>query len=136
MKKNLAAIMALGISSLVLSGCVINVGDGEHDKNNMHPQGWEHAQAENRKHIEELRLGMNKHQVLDLMGRPDINEAFLIQKSTSENEDEAGQEVQVLFYRTQHNSGDGKTTKDECTPLVFKAGKLIGWGDKAYRYVH
>jgi hypothetical protein len=39
----------------------------------------------------------------------------------------------VLFYRTHRRDGDGVTTKDECTPLVFKNGLLIGWGDAAYQ---
>ena len=46
-----------------------------------------------------------------------------------------GETVQVLFYRTHHQKSDGKTTKDECTPLVFKQNRLTGWGDKAYQYL-
>ncbi|MCL1076756.1 DUF3192 domain-containing protein [Parashewanella spongiae] len=132
MKTKFIAMTVLTMATIGLSGCVINVGEGEYDKNSIHPKGWEYAQKQNRQHIEELTLGMSKERVLSLMGRPDINEAFL----TTKNEGEEGQEVQVLFYRTQHNSGDGKTTKDECTPLVIKNGKLVGWGEKAYRYVH
>jgi len=32
--------------------------------------------------------------------------------------------------------GDGITTKDECTPLVFRNGNLVGWGDSAYSLMH
>ena len=40
---------------------------------------------------------------------------------------------EVLFFRTHRTHSDGETTKDECTPLVFRDGVLIGFGDKAYR---
>ena len=42
----------------------------------------------------------------------------------------------VLYYRTQKTMGDGITTKDECTPLVFRNGNLVGWGDSAYSLMH
>ncbi|WP_351079613.1 DUF3192 domain-containing protein, partial [Shewanella sp. CAL98-MNA-CIBAN-0140] len=38
---------------------------------------------------------------------------------------------QVLFYATHSIHSDGKMTKDECTPLVFKNDKLVGIGASA-----
>jgi len=56
----------------------------------------------------------------------DFNELFEKQDGT----------YRVLYYRTQKTMGDGITTKDECTPLVFRNGELVGWGDSAYSLMH
>ena len=42
-----------------------------------------------------------------------------------------GKEHRILFYRTQRMKGDGSTTKDECTPLIFVNGELSGFGQTA-----
>ena len=42
-----------------------------------------------------------------------------------------GQTFDVLFYRTRLVTEDGRTTKDETTPIVFAGGAVIGWGDLA-----
>ena len=128
MKTKLLGLTLLGLATINLTGCIINVGDGESDYGNN--QSWEKRQKLNKYHISILKLGMTKERVLDLMGQPDINEAYLTEKKS----DQAGSEIQVLFYRTQHNNSDSKTTKDECTPLVMRDGKLVGWGDNAYRF--
>ena len=123
-------LLGLALATLVtvnLTGCIINVSDGEFDHGS---QSWQKKQKLNKYHITLLQLGMNKEQVLELMGLPDINEAYLTEKKG----EQSGSEVQVLFYRIQHNSSDSKTTKDECTPLVLRDGKLVGWGDNAYRF--
>ncbi|RYV03247.1 hypothetical protein SOPP22_05755 [Shewanella sp. OPT22] len=127
MKTKLLGLALLGLATVNLTGCVINVGDGEYDHGS---QNWEKKQKLNKYHISLLKLGMSKKAVMDLMGQPDINEAYLTEKKG----DQPGSEVQVLFYRTQHNHSDSKTTKDECTPLVIRDGKLVGWGDNAYRF--
>jgi hypothetical protein len=56
------------------------------------------------------------------MGIADFNEFYIKGEDT----------YQVLYYRTQHIDGDGVTTKDECTPLVFKNSALLGWGETIY----
>ena len=43
-----------------------------------------------------------------------------------------GEEVQVLFYRTNHKHSDSGTTRDETTPLVFRNDQLAGWGTRVY----
>ena len=43
-----------------------------------------------------------------------------------------GEEVRVLFYRTNHKHSDGETTRDETTPLVFRNDQLVGWGTRVY----
>jgi hypothetical protein len=59
------------------------------------------------------------------MGIADFNESY------SKDDDT----YQVLYYRTQRINGDGVTTKDECTPLVFKNSILVGWGERAYNTI-
>ncbi|GAB2689028.1 DUF3192 domain-containing protein [Aliiglaciecola sp. 3_MG-2023] len=117
MKKILvAAALAL---PLTLSGCVISVG-GEGDYS--YQSDWEQKERKNRKAIARLESNTAIEDIRSRLGTPDFSELY------QENNDE----INVLFYRTQRREGDGVTTKDECTPLVFKNGNLIGWGDSAY----
>ncbi|MCH1924677.1 DUF3192 domain-containing protein [Shewanella sp. C32] len=109
----------LAIASLSLTGCVVSVGHGDSANDR---ESWEQVQRQNQQMIASLKLGMSIDQVQALMGTPSFNEAFESQ----------GKTVQVLFYRTQHQHSDGKTTRDECTPLIFSEGTLTGWGDKPY----
>ena len=62
-----------------------------------------------------LRVGMTKEQVLEVMGEPIRNEKFC--------------NPNVWYYYIEMVWGDGLTTEDECMPLVFENGKLIGWGN-------
>jgi hypothetical protein len=118
MKKNLLALVLVAPLTLGLSGCVISVGGDDWDGHNV---DWEDREYKNRKTIADLELDTNVEQIRARLGVPDFNESFM----------SGDEKVNVLYYRTQHMHGDGKTTKDECTPLVFKAGQLIGWGDSA-----
>lgn len=61
-----------------------------------------------------LRVNMTKAQVLKIMGEPIKGEEYV-----SEN---------VWYYYTSMRWFDARTTEDECLPLVFKNGKLAGWG--------
>lgn len=90
------------------------------DPENM---SWQERETFNLKQIGRLDLGVSKGDVIRLLGSPDISEG----KAISDNE-----EVLVLFYRTHHVKSDGVTTRDECTPLLFKNDKLIAWGADAY----
>ncbi|GAA0856884.1 DUF3192 domain-containing protein [Aliiglaciecola litoralis] len=117
MKKLLTA--AALILPLTLSGCVISVG-GEGDYS--HHSDWQDIERDNRKHVASLETNTTVSAIKSRMGTPDFSE--LHQRGDDE--------IRVLFYRTHLRDGDGITTKDECTPLVFKNGKLVGWGDTAY----
>lgn len=64
----------------------------------------------------QLRIGMTKEQVLQIMGEPLKNVAF--------------HEENVWHYFIRINWYDGLYTRDECLPLVFKDNKLIGWGNE------
>ncbi|MBT1444746.1 DUF3192 domain-containing protein [Shewanella sp. JM162201] len=104
-------------TSLVLGGCVINVGD------NADTHDWQKTEQQNRDGLATLTMGMTKEQVISRMGRADFYEAW----------QQEGNEVQVLFYRTNRVREDGSTTKDECTPVVLTNNQLTGWGEGAYR---
>lgn len=127
LNNKLITITFLGLASLGLSGCVVNVGDGESGWDSS--ESWEKVQDKNRTNLTKLSLGMPKDQVMILMGTADFSEAYIQQ---SAQQGEANKEVLVLFYRTQRNNGDGKTTKDECTPIVLSNNALVGWGETAY----
>ncbi|MEP1447598.1 MAG: DUF3192 domain-containing protein [Paraglaciecola sp.] len=119
---NKFAMLAVFGLSLGLSGCVISVdGDGKYG----HHSDWQDTEQKNRKYISRLQLDESYDDVLNRMGIADFNEFYTKDKQT----------YQVLYYRTQRISGDGVTTKDECTPLVFKNGELVGWGETAFNEV-
>lgn len=85
---------------------------------------WEDRQTYNLLYINKLNLA-DEHtitKIIQQLGSPDITEAKKVQ----------GSNLQVMFYRTMHAKSDGITTKDECTPLLFKDGKLIAWGMTAF----
>lgn len=75
--------------------------------------------ARNLTNLKQLRKGMTKQQVLKVMGEPLRDEIY--------NTDN------VWYYFTESKWSDGACTRDECTPLFFKKGLLLGWGQKAYK---
>ncbi|QYJ74221.1 DUF3192 domain-containing protein [Shewanella sp. FJAT-52076] len=84
---------------------------------------WEDRQVYNNKALAELVIGQDIGSVRQLLGAPDFSEAKSIKDSA----------LQVLFYRTHHEKSDGVTTKDECTPLLFKDNLLVAWGSDTYK---
>lgn len=112
----IAAVLTAG-----LSGCVVHVGengDGDSDYRKTVK-----VQQFNQDFISKLQLGTEQATVRNQLGTPDFSEAF----------NKQGQAYDVLFYRTHRVHGDGMTTKDECTALIFRQGELVGWGEKAYQ---
>lgn len=115
MKTTIAALSL--ISVLSLSGCVISVGgDG------YHKGDWQEKEEQNRRMVAKLKPGQGFEHISAQFGSPDFSEF---------HQNDQGS-YQILFYRTHKNKGDGVTTIDECTPLVFKDGELVGWGNSAY----
>lgn len=119
MQKRLLALAIL--AGLTLTACSINITEGGHSQDSK----WREAQRFNAQQIAQLTNGAGIEQVRAAMGQPDFTESF----------SKEGSQIVVLFYRTHHRRSDGITTKDECTPLVFRDGRLTGWGDKAYQYL-
>jgi hypothetical protein len=116
---NKLAVAALLGLSLGLSGCVISFdGDGEYSRHS----DWQDKEQKNRKYISRLQQNTGYEEILNRMGIADFNELHSKGNDT----------YQVLYYRTQRIDGDGVTTKNECTPLVFKNNVLVGWGENAY----
>lgn len=74
--------------------------------------------SDNVEHSKLLRVGMTKEQVLRIMGNPLTDESYC--------------QPDVWFYYWNTVWHDGLVTEDECIPLVFKDGKLIGWGNFFY----
>ncbi len=121
MQNRLLTVVA-GLLMMTLAGCAITVNDGAESKREA---DWRERQAHNRHEITHLEIGMSREDVLDRLGQPDISEAFVGD----------GAEFRILYYRTQHNRSDGKTTRDETTPLVFRDGRLEGWGQTLLRRI-
>ncbi|WOT04267.1 DUF3192 domain-containing protein [Shewanella youngdeokensis] len=84
---------------------------------------WEDRQVYNKEKIAEITLGQTIEEIKMLFGNADFSEAKIVNQ----------QNLQVLFYRTHHKKSDGETTKEECTPLLFKQGLLIAWGQDTYQ---
>jgi hypothetical protein len=84
---------------------------------------WQDREEYNKVQISKLELGLQKKQILELLGSPDITQA-----KRNDNK-----ELQVMFYRTHHKKADGITTQDECTALLFENNELIAWGESAYQ---
>jgi len=74
--------------------------------------------AKNNDALLNLEMGMTKQQVVAVMGKPDLNEAY---------QSLYGKPVVIYFYYTQRKWSDGNVTKDETTPVVLENGKLVGW---------
>ncbi|RLA04902.1 MAG: hypothetical protein DRQ47_02515 [Gammaproteobacteria bacterium] len=108
-----------------LSGCIIVDGDGDWD-DHYSSSSWQSEQEKNRDNINSLVLGAKRSDVMIKMGEPNFSEAF-----TKDN----GKSYQILFYRTHREHGDGETSKDETTALVFENDNLIGWGNDALQGV-
>lgn len=107
MKHNIGMAI-LAVIALTISGCA--TPQMRMDRNNDN--------------LLRLDMGMTKEQVMAIMGKPDLNEAY---------QSLYGRSVVIFFYYTQRKWADGNTTKDECTPVVFENGKLVGWGDEFYK---
>ena len=61
-----------------------------------------------------LRVGMTKNEVLEVMGKPLADELFC--------------KPDCWYYYIEPVWVDGLTTEEECMPLIFEEGKLVGWG--------
>jgi len=81
-------------------------------------RAWDDRQAFNLQKISAIHFGQSLDDIRTLLGRADFVEA----KTGIDGQ------YQVMYYRTHHLKSDGETTKDECTPLLFRDNLLIAWG--------
>ena len=77
-----------------------------------------HIAETNVNNSKKIRIGMTKSEVLAIMGEPVKNESF--------------NRPDIWFYYFNMNWLDGFVTEDECFTVVFKDGKVSGWGHAYY----
>jgi hypothetical protein len=76
----------------------------------------------NRSKLVNLKIGMTKEEVINLMGEPSKTEAYEIQ----------GKKCEFWLYLTEYEWLQYTTPKPEYTPLAFEEGILKGWGENYY----
>lgn len=118
-----ALLLSAVLASTLLTGCVVSIDDDY--KRSSRSVDWRDVERDNRANIAKLDAGVSISMVRKMMGVPDFDE--LVVKD--------GVEHRVLYYRTQLVRGDDKTTKSECTPLVFVDNELTGFGETALKHI-
>lgn len=118
--KRLSLLMLVPLT-VSLSGCLIVTDRESYDDQDYQQQDVADVERSNRAIIASFSEGEAIAVVRERLGTPDFSE------SLTRN----GDSYQVLYYRTHRLHKDGLTTKDECTPIVFKQAKLIGTGELA-----
>lgn len=117
--KKLLLVTTLVVASVSLSGCVV-VTESSLQRDEAQYDGKQREQ-DNRSTIAGLPMAAPVTDVKQQLGTPDFTDRWQHQQEN----------IEVLYYRTRWVHGDGKTTRDECTPLVFVDGKLAGSGQLA-----
>ena len=97
-----AFLLASVLSALLLAGCSMP---------------WREAQI-NVENSKSLRVGMTKAEVLKIMGDPLQDETFC--------------RPDLWYYYIETVWADGLVAEEECMPLIFEKGRLIGWGNRFY----
>jgi len=75
----------------------------------------------NNENLVNLKVSMTQDDVVKIMGTPTASESY---------EATGGERLSILYYRTEEKQMTLTTVKEECTPVVFINGKLVGWGDR------
>lgn len=99
-------------------------------------RAYETFTVNNRNHLALLEPGMSKIEVMQIMGDNSIKSsgAFVGNPFKTETfQAQGGQNISVFWYYTQIRSSNGRVDPDELTPVVFKNGKMEGYGWSFYR---
>lgn len=99
-------------------------------------KAYETFTVNNRNHLALLEPGMSKIEVIQIMGNNAIKSggAFVGNPFNTETfKAKGGQSISVFWYYTQIRSSNGRVDPDELTPVVFKDGKMEGYGWSFYR---
>ena len=87
-------------------------------------QRFEKSMWTNYIHLNDVKPGMTKSEVLGIMGPPGIQEAG----------DYRGGQYTIYFYLTHSmDFEESNTVRGGYTPLVFKSDRLVGIGKRDYR---
>ncbi len=87
-------------------------------------QRFDKSMWSNYSHMNELKIGMSKAEVMGLMGSP----------GTTESGDYRGGHYTIFFYLTHSmDFEESNTVRNGYTPLVFRNDRLIGIGKRDYR---
>ena len=91
----------------------------------------------NRTSLMKIQIGMNKEQVLEIMGTKTYNENSIASTVTNPHKIEAmtipDGIIEAVFYYTETKLSDNVTRDNELTPLIFINNKLVGWGWSFYQ---
>jgi hypothetical protein len=99
------------------------------------------VRAMNKSNLSKLNIGMDREEVLEIMGTKTIKtyrietNALYYKKDRkipnpykTEIRKVGDKSYEIIYYYTEVKKRDGTITDDELTPLVFDNGELIGWG--------
>lgn len=113
----LAALSLVVVLGMGLQGCVIAVGGEGYNSSS----DYRDHEKRNRQYIASLAEGTALATVEAELGTPNFSDLVTVD----------GVRYRVMYYRTHRVHADGNTTRDECTPVVFADGVLIGTGELA-----
>lgn len=139
MRTEILTPFLLVLAALPAASCVFHVGacrTHDYTEFSMPDDDGNPARdlrSENRSRIDRLRLGMTVDEVREVMGSSStwINESIGWVSNPYRSESFAtddGKTELVLYYYTRLATSDNLITDDELTPVWFRDGKLVGWG--------
>jgi uncharacterized protein DUF3192 len=95
----------------------------------------EQLAASNQARLVKLSLGMSKNEVISLMGNQTaetndgvVNNPWTIEMSVGKD----GAQYEALYYIVRKNQPFTSVRKSLATAIVFKNGKVVGWGENAF----
>lgn len=124
--KQTALVCVMIMTAVICSGCPFYF-----NKESMtlawnpqyQPFTWEIEDTRNLHNLKKLQAGMSREDVYTIMGMPDLYDM---------HETVDRDYLAVFYYYTHTKVDDGAASKNECTPVVIRDGKLVGWG---YEYL-
>jgi hypothetical protein len=123
MKSTSLAVKLVGaiVAMALLTGC----GRVAHSR-------YMEAVAQNQQGLQELRLGMSRSEVFEIMGNGEViryKRIYFIDPWRSESFQLAdGTDVLIVFYLTQPSRRYGMPQDGALTPIVLENGAIKGWG--------
>jgi len=114
--------------SVLLIGCQSQVGV----KSSNSPERVEYSEmlSRNRSNLVRLSLGMNKSQVINVMGifDGDTNNGRVPNPAKSKMIVRGSDNFEILYYMTEKYPPFTAIRDSQATPVVLKNNQVIGWG--------